>query len=220
MNIVFVPALACAAVDWYAVARENKTLEYIFKPATMVAVIVATLLVAASVTEVWQARWFVLGFCLSLAGDVFLMLPNPRLFLFGLGAFLLAHVCFVVGLNPSFPPGLAPLLLVPTALAVGSVLWRVLGALRAANHTSLVAPVIGYGVAMTLMVFSAWATLFRADWNDTRRALVIFGATLFFVSDALLAWNRFVKPFGAAKLAIIVTYHLGQVALASSVWNW
>src|SRR4051812_25769824 len=182
MNIGFVVALACAVVDWYAVARENKTLEYIFKPATMAAVIVAVLLLPGSAQNVWQARWFVLGFCLSLAGDVFLMLPNPRLFLYGLGAFLLAHVFYVMGLNPTLPPGLAPVLIVPTALVVGFVLWRVVGALRASNHTSLVAPVMGYGVAMTLMLFSAWATLFRADWNETRRALVIFGATSFFIS--------------------------------------
>jgi uncharacterized membrane protein YhhN len=219
MNIGFVAALACAVADWYAVARENKTLEYIFKPATMVAVIAATLLIPGGAQSVWQARWFVIGFCLSLAGDVFLMLPNPRLFLFGLGAFLLAHVCFIVGLNPTFPPGPAPVLIVPTALVVGLVVRRVVGALRASNHSSMIPPVIGYGVAMTLMVFSAWATLFRADWNETRRALVIFGATSFLVSDALLAWNRFVKPFDAAKLAIIVTYHLGQVALALSVWG-
>lgn len=217
MNIALVVALGCAIVDWYAVARENKTLEYIFKPATMVAVIVATLLIPGIAQDVWQARWFVVGFSFSLLGDVFLMLPQPRLFLFGLGAFLLAHVCFIVGLNPTFPPGLALLLIIPIGGAAAWVEWRVISALRASNHSSMVVPVIGYGIAMTLMVFSAWATLFRADWTGTRQALVIIGAMLFFVSDVLLAWNRFVKPFGAAKLAIIVTYHLGQIALAMSI---
>lgn len=217
MNTAFVIALGCAIVDWYAVARENKTLEYIFKPATMVAVIVATLLIPGIAQDVWQARWFVVGFCFSLLGDVFLMLPQPRLFLFGLGAFLLAHVCYIIGLNPTFPPALALLLIVPIGGAVGWVEWRVIGALRASNHSSMVMPVIGYGIAMTLMVLSAWATLFRADWNGERQAFVILGAMSFLVSDALLAWDRFVKPFRAAKLAIIVTYHLGQIALAMSI---
>ena len=72
-------------------------------------------------------------------------------------------------------------------------------------------------LAMALMVFSAWATLYRAEWSGGRVLLVIAGATLFFVSDALLAWNRFVRAFGAAPLAVIVTYHLAQIALALSV---
>jgi hypothetical protein len=40
---------------------------------------------------------------------------------------------------------------------------------------------------------------------------------LFFVSDAILAWNRFVQPVPHAGLATIVPYHLGQMGLALSV---
>ncbi|MDL1898986.1 lysoplasmalogenase, partial [Anaerolineae bacterium CFX7] len=79
---------------------------------------------------------------------------------------------------------------------------------------SLRAPVVVYGIAISVMLWSAWATLYRADWSAPQRACVIVGATLFFISDAMLAWNRFVKPFAAAKLAVIITYHLGQIALA------
>jgi uncharacterized membrane protein YhhN len=167
--------------------------------------------------DVWQARWFIIGFFFSLLGDIFLMLPNSRSFIFGLGAFLLAHVSYIVGLNPTLPPFSALVLLLPCALVVGFVEWRVLKSLRAANHSSLIVPVIAYGVAMLLMVFSAWVTLFRPEWNETRRAFVIVGAMLFLISDGMLAWNRFVQPFNAAKLAIIITYHLGQIALALSI---
>lgn len=208
---------ALAAADWYAVARSNKTLEYIFKPATMVGVIALALSLTAEPHDVWQTRWFLAGFVFSLAGDVFLMLPNPRLFVFGLGAFLAAHICYILGLNPTLPPPNAFVLLLPIALIAGAVVWRIIQSLRAANHTSLIGPVIAYGVAMALMVFSAWATLFRADWQGLRVVYVIAGATLFFVSDGMLAWNRFVRPFGAARLGVIVTYHLAQILLALSV---
>lgn len=217
MNIVFIFVLLCAFADWFAVARQNKTLEYIFKPATMLALIAATLLLMQTPHDAWQAQWFLIGFVFSLLGDVFLMLPNSRWFIFGLGAFFLAHVYYIVGLNPTLPPTQAFLLLIPCALIVGFVTRRVIASLRASDHTSLIAPVIGYGIVMTLMVFSAWATLFRPEWNDTRRVFVIVGATLFLISDGMLAWNRFVQPFGAAKLAIIITYHLGQIALALSI---
>ena len=41
----------------------------------------------------------------------------------------------------------------------------------------------------------------------------IVGALLFYLSDTLIAWNGFVKPFRNANLAIMVTYHLGQIGL-------
>jgi len=210
-------ALACAVVDWIAVARQNSRLEYIFKPATMLAVIGATLWLMQSPHDAWQARWFLAAFVFSLAGDIFLMLPDKRWFIFGLGAFLVAHLCYILGLNPTLPPAPAFLLLVPIVLVVGSVVWRVVSHLRAADHASLVPPVMVYGAAMALMLFSAWATIFRPEWSETRRVLVIVGATLFFISDAMLAWNRFVKPFDAAKLGVIMTYHLAQIAFAASI---
>ena len=43
------------------------------------------------------------------------------------------------------------------------------------------------------------------------------GAALFVASDAMIAWNRFVAPFRAADLGIMVTYHLGQAGLVLSL---
>ena len=43
------------------------------------------------------------------------------------------------------------------------------------------------------------------------------GATLFYASDALIAWNKFVREHGWGRLAIIVTYHVGQILLVLSL---
>src|SRR5207237_10020609 len=48
-------------------------------------------------------------------------------------------------------------------------------------------------------------------------SVAIAGAVLFLVSDMLIAWNRFVHPRPWAPLAIIVTYHLGQLGLATAL---
>lgn len=227
--LAFATALACALVDWYAVARKRRALEYIFKPATLVATIAAALALAQGPHDGWQTPWFIAGLVLSLAGDVFLMLPDShRWFPFGLGAFLAAHVCYIVGLNASLPPPAALVLVVPAAAIGWYLLRQILGGLRATGQQKLSGPVIVYGVTITLMLLSAWATLLRPEWSGARRVLVVSGATLFFISDSLLAWNRFVSetiltwnraggPFAAARLAIIVTYHLGQFALAASL---
>ena len=43
------------------------------------------------------------------------------------------------------------------------------------------------------------------------------GAVLFMGSDALIAWNRFLRPLAWAPWAIIVTYHLAQALLTVSL---
>lgn len=66
---------------------------YIAKPLATIAIIV----LAATATNPLSARYqryMVGGLVLSLLGDVLLMLPTD-LFAFGLGAFLLAHLCYI-----------------------------------------------------------------------------------------------------------------------------
>ncbi len=210
-------ALVLALADWWAVARGNRRAEYVLKPATLLAILIAALWVTRGPHDVWQARFFLPGLAFSLAGDVFLMLPGERFFLPGLAAFLLAHVCYIVGLNPALPPWPALALLIIVVL-VGSVLFRGIAAgLRRRGQTALLVPVALYSLVLSLMLFSAWATPFRPEWTPLRRVLAIAGASLFFASDAMLAWDRFVRPFSAARLLVMITYHLGQIGLAASI---
>lgn len=204
----------CAVTDWFAVARAHARLEYFFKPATMAAIIVAAALWLPYSGNPRLAQFFILGFVFSLAGDIFLMVPNPRFFLFGLAAFLCAQIAYILALNPTLPPPAAWWLLAPIGLTGAWLVVSVVRGLHAADHDSLRAPVIIYGIVISAMLFSAWATLFRPDWSRAQCACVVAGATLFFISDAMLSWNRFVKPFAAANLGIIITYQLGQLALA------
>jgi uncharacterized membrane protein YhhN len=88
-----VAAAAFAVGDWVAKARDDATLEYACKPLTMVALVVAAL--ALEPVDDATRAWFVAALVLSLAGDVFLMLPERELgpadtFTFGLGSFLSA----------------------------------------------------------------------------------------------------------------------------------
>jgi uncharacterized membrane protein YhhN len=52
-------------------------------------------------------------------------------------------------------------------------------------------------------------------WKSFPSALVSMGAALFFFSDVLLAWNKFVRPVKNGRLLNMVSYHLGQIALIS-----
>lgn len=214
---MFAVAFIVAVLDWAAVAWHRKRAEYLFKPGTMVAIIIAVVLLMQGPLDDWRARFFLVGLVLSLAGDVFLMLPKDRFFLPGLVSFLLAHLCYIGGLNPSPPDVRSLLVFVPIALLGAMIVLRVTTALKRTGQDRLVIPVVVYALVISLMLFSAWAAIWRADWATGSRVLVILGATLFFASDAMLAWNKFVRRFDHADLAVIVTYHLGQLALASSL---
>ena len=119
------------------------------------------------------------------------------------------------------PPWPALGILVVVA-AIGVLFYRSIAAsLRQRGRSALLAPVALYSVVLGLMLVSAWATLFRPEWTPLRRGLVVVGATsLFFASDAALAWDRFVEPAAWRRLLAIVTYHLGQVGLAASIALW
>jgi uncharacterized membrane protein YhhN len=44
-------------------------------------------------------------------------------------------------------------------------------------------------------------------------ALVSAGSVLFYASDGMLAWDRFINPLSHARLRVMVTYHLGQFGI-------
>jgi uncharacterized membrane protein YhhN len=216
----FVVSFILAWIDWLAVAWHRKWLEYVFKPATLIAILVGAWLLLRGPHDAWQARFFLPGLAFSLVGDIFLMLPGDGFFLPGLVSFLLGHVCYIVGLNPTLPAWPAVVVLVAVAV-IGAALFRgVVAGLRRQGQTALIKPVALYSLVLSLMLFSAVATLFRPEWTLLRRGLVIVGASLFFASDAMLAWDRFVTPLPSAKLQVIVTYHLGQMGLAASIALW
>jgi uncharacterized membrane protein YhhN len=206
-----------AAGDWLAVARGRRRLEYVCKPGTMLAVLSGAWLLTRGAHTDWQVRFFLPGFALSLAGDIFLMWRREHFFLPGLVAFLLAHVCYGIGFNRTLPPSLSFLVLIPVA-GTGALLFRRLAqGLHTRNQERTLAPVAIYSLVLSAMVFSAWATLFRPGWGPLRALFAVIGASFFFISDAMLAWDRFVGSFPRARLWIHMTYHVGQIGLAASL---
>jgi len=199
-------ALVVAAGDWIAVHTGNRPLEYLCKPLTMVVLIAAAL--ALDPADGTVRGWFVAALVLCLVGDVFLMLPQD-LFVFGLGAFLLGHVAYVVGMHVDGVDAarlIAGLALVVVAMAVLGL--RIVAGVRAGPEPELAGPVVAYMAVISAMVASA---------IGAGHAAGVAGASLFYVSDALIAWNRFLDETPHARLAIIVTYHVAQVGLVLSL---
>ncbi len=214
---LLIPALATGIVNWIAVARAQKRVEHVVKPGTLILVIVAALLLMRGADNTRLALFFVLGLCFSLAGDVFLMLSGERFFIPGLISFFIAHVFYIIGLNPTLPPLGAVIVLIVVA-ALGVMLYtRIAASLQKKGEEAMRVPVGAYATILSLMLFSAWATLFRPAWPSAARFTAIVGATLFFASDSMLAWNKFVAPSHVLRVGVMVTYHLAQFALAATI---
>jgi uncharacterized membrane protein YhhN len=194
--------LVVAACDWIAVGTAKRPAEYVAKPLTMV-LLIATTFAIEPVDDATKVL-FLAALAFSLLGDVLLMLPR-NLFVAGLAAFLVGHLCYIAGLQLRGQNGVWFVVgLVIVLVAVGTIGVRVIRAVRQGDEPALVAPVTAYIAVISFMVASAFGTM---------NGFAIVGSALFYASDALIAWNRFVHEQPWGRVAIMVTYHLGQVGL-------
>jgi uncharacterized membrane protein YhhN len=202
--VLLAVTLAFALSDWWATWADRADIRRLTKPATLAFLIG----VAVTLTPVDPTirTWMVIGLVLSLAGDVFLMLPE-KWFVAGLGSFLLGHIAYIVGLQLAPRSwGWTAVGLAAVVVAIATVGRRVVQGVAAGDQRDMVVPVIAYLVVISAMVVSAFGT--AAPW-------AIVGASLFYASDATLAWNRFLEQRRFGPLAVMITYHLGQIGLVA-----
>lgn len=153
-----------------------------------------------------------LGLLCSLAGDVFLMLPQDR-FIAGLLSFLLAHLAYIVAFAtaPEARFTLASSRTLLPLLLYGAVIFGHL----APHLGGLRLPVFVY---LLVIVAMAWCAVDRWRVAQTAPAgLAALGALLFVISDSTLARNRFIGRFKLAQMIVLGTYFTAQWLIALSV---
>ena len=205
--MTYVVPLAVAAViavlDWWAVGTDRRSIERWAKPAVMVFLIVAALLIPAE-SEV--VRWaIVTGLAFGLVGDVLLFYDR---FIPGAAAFLVGHLAYVVALLlvPQEPRGLlvGTVIVLLVAVFVGRKI--VVGAW---GKSSLLGAIVAtYMVVIGIVVILA---------VGSSSVVVEIAALLFLTSDALLAWGRFVGPAPGGRVAVMVTYQLAQAGFVLAI---
>ena len=211
--LVFV--FGSAILDCIATFKAWRKVEMFAKPAAMI-FLFAWLYAGTKLNG--AVLWFGIGILFSLIGDTFLLSPN-RFFLPGLIAFLLAHVAYIIGFSINAAPANIWDILFAFMIFLSAVriLQRLIPALRSKGMNSLILPVVIYALTISIMLFFAVRTLTDPAWQTNATALVSVGAFLFYISDLILAWNRFVAPIQNGRLLNIVAYHLGQIALIVGV---
>lgn len=201
--------VACAALAIAgAYSPATPWLHWLFKPLTTL--VIAWTVWRAEATLPRYRRWLLAGLLLSTVGDVFLMLPVDA-FVPGLASFLLAHLAYLLALRQRAPWFAVAWPFLVYALVASFVLGQLWPGLPA----PLRAPVIVYVAVLAAMAAQALAVWWRH--RDGASASAAWGGACFVLSDALLAWDRFVAPFAAAAAAVLASYWLAQWGLARSL---
>ncbi len=206
-------AILGAVLTGAAPADGWQWLHWICKPLTTVLIFGTAWRMAPPLSARYR-RWIAIGMLFSLAGDIFLMLPQDA-FVPGLVAFLVAHVCFIRAMLDDARFAARPLALLACLAYAALNLWFLWPSLPAA----LYAPVVVYVVVLASMggqaASRAWCHAGDVLAVPARWAAV--GALLFMLSDTLIAWNRFSVAIPWAALWILATYYAALWCLARSI---
>jgi len=195
-------------IDLVAVYLNDEPLQFITKPLLIPLLAIYLLLQTSTATSGLKA-WIFLALFFSWVGDILLLFDErgPNFFLFGLSAFLVAQVFYIVFFHNirmrEYIRGNALLLLL--VIVYYSILISVLSPYLG----NMKLPVRIYGVVLSFMVMLALHTTLGK--NKKAALWMTMGAILFVASDSTLAFNKFFSSFDYAGLIVMLTYGLAQL---------
>jgi uncharacterized membrane protein YhhN len=183
---------------------ETRWLIYVFKPLIMISLGAMAWLLASQQTKP-KTPWLLAGIGFALLGDSLLMIREANWFVFGLGAFLLMQLCYILAFGTITHPKATLTSLLPFAIYFASFMAILY---KPASALNLLVPVVIYGVSICVMGYAA--ALRKHTAPPLSYTWVLAGALLFVLSDSVLAINRFVQPLAGASLLIMSTYAAAQ----------
>lgn len=191
----------------------KRLLIYVWKPVSSLALPTAAgLALLLPGAHASYTLWILIGLLFCFGGDMALMFQeNPKAFRLGLVLFLIGHLVYTglflqsASLSPAVVAATAALAL------LGFGIYR----LMSPNLGGMRLPVLFYIVVISLMVAAAFAAARSGTFSRVRSRLILAGALLFYISDLILAANRFWRPFRYHRISLAF-YFSGQFCLALS----
>jgi len=200
---VFTGVIASLAILFNAL--ENIALFIVFKPLTTLLIILITVLFGQKKNSFTQPIF--LGLCFCLLGDTLLLFE--AYFLWGLVAFLIAHLCFAWSFIAigGFKFYLLPVLIL---LGVGGTYFFVL-------YDSLGSLKIPVAVYLGVIIFMSWqGVCLRIREQHIKYTMIAIAVILFLLSDGLLAWAKFKATFPLSGILILASYWSSLLLIALS----
>jgi len=159
------------------------------------------ILISIAITQLKDkpGKVFIAGLVFSAFGDFFLDYDRVNWFIFGLGSFFIAHICYLVALKPVENKKLA-------IVSLYGIYGIAMFSLIAGGLGELFVPVLAY---MSILLIMAVMTLISTRSNSW----LIFGGLSFVFSDSLIGIDKFYQPIPYAPILIMMSYYFAQYAL-------
>ena len=202
--------------DLVAISSNNKSIQFIAKPLILASLIVYFIFQSEHRNK--KLRVYIgAGLLFSLAGDILLMFDaDPRFFLYGLSAFLLAHIFYILFFfsalkKEKIPPA-------PRLFLLVAIYYAVLVFLLYPGLGEMKLPVLIYGFIISTMFVLALHMPVMV-YREAGKQLAL-GAAFFVLSDSLLAFNKFYHAFPYAGIFIMLTYGAAQFCILTGGLNY
>ena len=186
-------------------STDFSTMHYVCKPAILLSLLIffwshSRILNKSSRFLMASALLF------SLLGDILLMFVNlgSHYFLFGLIAFLIAHIMYSIAFAKGRNKSMNPVGFIAILMLYGGGLFYLL---NSRLHNMLLPVMLYMLIILTMTIF---AYLRQGRTVKLSYQFVLLGAFLFLVSDSILALNKFYKPLAYSHITIMLTYALAQ----------
>ncbi|SMG39673.1 Uncharacterized membrane protein YhhN [Marivirga sericea] len=189
---------------------EIDLLHQICKPLLMIALLIYFWEKSDNRKDEKWVSYVTLALAFSWIGDIMLLFTFKHFMFFfaGIGAFLSAHIVFIIAYKKAtFKDKLAikwsvfPFIVVAYLALMAYLILPYIDSV-------IQVPVTLYALVLALMILVAWFR--KGNTTDESFQLVVLGATLFTISDSILAINRFSHTIPFSGVAIMGTYIIAQ----------
>ncbi|SHG58919.1 lysoplasmalogenase [Ornithinibacillus halophilus] len=210
MDVMLITLIVISSIMYlvFAIYFDHKLYKFIWKPGTMILIILLAIMESGLSTVF--SYWVLVALIFSLLGDIFLML-REKWFIHGLASFLIAHLLYIVGFLVTFRFTLSGNVAIPIIVLIilaVIIYFYLFQDVRKEGGTTLLFAVACYITIITTMLILAIMT---------GKSLLIIAALLFFISDAILAINKFKVSFRLADYFVMSTYFSAQLLFAISL---
>jgi uncharacterized membrane protein YhhN len=203
--------LALVALALYALGKGSTFLFGFTKPIATLSL----LLVSGIPMHDRFGALIVVGLAFSALGDIALLSERTDAFLLGLILFLVAHLGYAAAFLGGGKTGLvvaSASALAGFAVVAAASTW-VIAQLWPNIDRGLRMPALAYTVAISVMVGASYLVL-AGPWPERLGIAAVTGAVLFYLSDVVLAWNRFRSPVPRGDAFALGLYWAGQLGIA------
>lgn len=209
--------LLASLVDIAFLLEGNLSLRFFSKPLILLGLIIYFFQITRPIAATFLTKSILSALIFSWIGDILLLWPH--LFIYGLGAFLMAQVCYIIGfkLAQSGSNRLDQVNFIkifffnlPIYLAAAFTFYLI-----NPNLGSMKIPVIIYIIVIVSMVATARERFKKC--NSASFWQVFVGAVFFFISDGAIAISRFFFDFPESGIIIMGTYVVAQLLIVMGI---